>query len=56
MILEVRPSNARALSFYRNRGFSQIGVRKDYYPAERNTREDALVMEKKLIAGEANRG
>lgn len=56
MILEARPSNARALSFYRNRGFSQIGVRKDYYPAERNTREDALVMEKKLIAGEANRG
>ena len=48
IILEVRPSNARALAFYRNRGFTQIGTRKDYYPAERNTREDAWVMEKKL--------
>lgn len=56
LILEVRPSNTKALSFYRNRGFSQIGVRKDYYPAERNTREDALVMEKKLTPGEAGRG
>jgi len=56
LILEVRPSNTRALSFYRNRGFAQIGVRKDYYPAERNAREDALVMEKKLIPDEAGRG
>ena len=51
LILEVRPSNAQALAFYRNRGFSQIGMRKDYYPKDRNAREDALVMEKKLGAG-----
>ncbi|WP_397474392.1 tRNA (adenosine(37)-N6)-threonylcarbamoyltransferase complex dimerization subunit type 1 TsaB [Pusillimonas sp.] len=56
LILEVRPSNVRALAFYRNRGFAQIGLRKDYYPAERNTREDALVMEKKLDGTEAGRG
>lgn len=48
LILEVRPSNTRALAFYRNRGFTQIGTRKDYYPARHNTREDAFVMEKKL--------
>lgn len=51
LILEVRPSNAQALAFYRNRGFTQIGTRKDYYPKDRNAREDALVMEKKLGAG-----
>lgn len=56
LILEVRPSNTRALSFYRNRGFTQIGVRKDYYPAPGNTREDALVMEKKLELTEGRRG
>lgn len=49
LILEVRPSNTKALAFYRNRGFAQIGLRKDYYPAAHNTREDALVMEKKLV-------
>lgn len=48
LILEVRPSNSQALAFYRNRGFSEIGKRKDYYPKEHNSREDALVMEKKL--------
>lgn len=48
LILEVRPSNTQALNFYRNRGFEQIGLRKDYYPKARNEREDALVMEKKL--------
>ena len=55
LILEVRPSNVRALTFYRNRGFMQIGLRKDYYPAQGNTREDALVMEKKLDIAEAGR-
>src|SRR5690606_40789182 len=48
LILEVRPSNTRALAFYRNRGVTQIGTRKDYYPAQHNTRKDAFVMEKKL--------
>lgn len=55
LILEVRPSNVRALTFYRNRGFTQIGLRKDYYPAQHNSREDALVMEKKLDGTEVGR-
>jgi ribosomal-protein-alanine N-acetyltransferase len=43
--LEVRPSNERAYSFYRRRGFKLIGVIENYYPLER---ENALVMGKKL--------
>ncbi|HUN91306.1 MAG TPA: ribosomal protein S18-alanine N-acetyltransferase [Burkholderiaceae bacterium] len=43
MLLEVRPSNAAALSLYRRYGFQHIGVRRGYYPAP-NEREDALVM------------
>jgi [ribosomal protein S18]-alanine N-acetyltransferase len=48
LLLEVRPSNARALSIYQHLGFSQIGVRKDYYPAAGNTRENAIVMRRSL--------
>lgn len=44
VMLEVRPSNERALAFYRREGFTQIGQRKGYYPAGRGEREDALVM------------
>lgn len=44
VLLEVRPSNARALAMYERYGFSQIGRRKGYYPAADNTREDAIVM------------
>jgi len=44
VLLEVRPSNARALAVYQRYGFLQIGVRKAYYPAQGNTREDAIVM------------
>jgi [ribosomal protein S18]-alanine N-acetyltransferase len=44
MLLEVRPSNTRALEFYRRYGFSQIGRRKGYYPASNNLCEDAIVM------------
>ncbi len=50
LILEVRPSNHQAIVFYQNRGFHQIGVRKDYYPKEGNLREDAWVMRKDLGA------
>jgi ribosomal-protein-alanine N-acetyltransferase len=42
--LEVRESNARALKLYRAFGFEQVGLRKDYYPAGRNSREAAVVM------------
>ena len=47
LILEVRPSNARALAVYRRFGFSAIGVRHRYYPvsaSDQQSREDALVM------------
>lgn len=43
MMLEVRPSNARAAALYDSVGFVQIGRRRDYYPA-RNGREDAIVL------------
>lgn len=44
LLLEVRPSNARALTLYRHYGFQQIGVRRGYYPAGGGQREDALVL------------
>lgn len=47
MILEVRPSNTRAIKLYHSLGFNEIGTRKDYYPAK-NGREDALVLARML--------
>lgn len=44
VLLEVRPSNVRALNIYRQYGFIEIGMRKNYYPAFHETREDAIVM------------
>lgn len=44
ILLEVRPSNKRALSVYERYGFVRIGLRRGYYPAAANTREDAIVM------------
>jgi ribosomal-protein-alanine N-acetyltransferase len=44
VLLEVRPSNTRALAIYERYGFVRIGQRKGYYPAADNTREDAIVM------------
>jgi ribosomal-protein-alanine N-acetyltransferase len=43
LLLEVRPSNTRALELYRHFGFVRIGVRKGYYPAAEG-REDAMVL------------
>ena len=45
--LEVRPSNTRARALYQREGFVDIGVRKQYYPAEQG-REDALVMRREI--------
>ena len=42
--LEVRQSNERALKLYQAFGFAQVGLRKDYYPASRTSREAAVVM------------
>ena len=50
--LEVRASNARALSLYRHCGFHEVGSRKAYYPAHTllhpQRREDAVVMSLQL--------
>jgi ribosomal-protein-alanine N-acetyltransferase len=48
VLLEVRPSNLRALAVYRAYGFTEIGRRKGYYPAHEGQREDAIVMRKGL--------
>ncbi|MRW88029.1 ribosomal-protein-alanine N-acetyltransferase [Pseudoduganella sp. FT26W] len=48
VLLEVRPSNTRALEIYERYGFKQIGRRKGYYPAANQQREDAIVMRFKL--------
>ena len=44
ILLEVRPSNRRALQVYERYGYTQIGRRKGYYPAHEGQREDAIVM------------
>jgi ribosomal-protein-alanine N-acetyltransferase len=43
VMLEVRPSNKRAISLYEKYGFNEIGVRRNYYPAD-GGREDALIL------------
>lgn len=44
ILLEVRPSNTRALAVYRRYGYVEIGRRRAYYPAHQGQREDAIVM------------
>lgn len=48
VLLEVRPSNAAAINLYESLGFSEVGVRKAYYPDGKG-REDALIMGLDLI-------
>jgi len=48
LLLEVRPSNTAARAFYHKLGFVPLSVRKNYYPAGRDQREDALVLRKAL--------
>ncbi len=45
--LEVRPSNRIAVRLYETIGFHQVGLRSDYYPAEKG-REDAVIMAREL--------
>ena len=47
VVLEVRASNAAAIGLYKSMGFADIGLRRDYYPAE-NGREDAILMGREL--------
>ena len=42
MYLEVRTSNESAIQLYHQRGFNELGIRNNYYPAEQG-REDALI-------------
>ena len=44
----MRASNLRAMAIYERQGFRRVGVRKGYYPAEGNAREDAVVMSLRL--------
>ena len=43
MFLEVRESNVPAIALYESLGFGENGRRRDYYPASRGGREDALL-------------
>jgi len=43
MFLEVRPSNIAGQRLYRDVGFREIGLRRNYYPATHG-REDAIIM------------
>ena len=48
--LEVRPSNIEARQLYMSMGFTQVGERRGYYPAQSGTtqREDALILSRAL--------
>ena len=48
--LEVRDSNQAARALYRRHGFAEVGLRRGYYPAEHQRREDAVVMSLDLQA------
>ncbi|MEO8628857.1 MAG: ribosomal protein S18-alanine N-acetyltransferase [Betaproteobacteria bacterium] len=43
MFLEVRPSNHNARNLYKDVGFTDLSIRRDYYPAQAG-REDAILM------------
>lgn len=49
MTLEVRKSNLVAINLYKKYGFTEEGIRKNYYAAEK---EDALIMWKTIEKGE----
>jgi [ribosomal protein S18]-alanine N-acetyltransferase len=51
VFLEVRPSNPHAIALYQSVGFAQVGLRKGYYQARDNGREDALVLKLELVDG-----
>ena len=47
VLLEVRESNKTAIALYDSSGFHELGVRRDYYPAD-NGRENAIILAKYL--------
>lgn len=48
--LEVRQGNVPARALYESYGFTQVGLRRGYYPAGHFQREDAVVMSLSLAA------
>jgi ribosomal-protein-alanine N-acetyltransferase len=44
VLLEVRAGNARARDLYLRNGFTEVGLRRAYYPAASSRREDAVLM------------
>ena len=55
VLLEVRPTNRRAIAVYERFGFRAIGRRKNYYPAPEG-REDAIVMRLEIAIAEDTHG
>ena len=56
ILLEVRPSNQRALGLYTKFGFQEIGRRRGYYPnsvRHGESREDAIVMQRSVASTRA---
>lgn len=50
ILLEVRRSNENAQQLYQSEGFHELGVRRAYYPAANNDREDAIILAKYLAS------
>ena len=48
LFLEVRVSNIAAITLYDQLGFNEIGMRRDYYPANKG-REDAVVLAYEVV-------
>lgn len=48
IILEVRPTNLKAIKLYEKYDFKEIGRRKDYYTNPDKTHEDAIVLSRSL--------
>jgi ribosomal-protein-alanine N-acetyltransferase len=54
LFLEVRETNTRAIALYEQAGFSEMSVRKNYYPSSdpsKNGHEDAILMGMTLLFG-----
>ena len=49
LVLEVRASNAAAITLYKKYGFHADGLRKNYYPLADGMREDAILMSLHLV-------
>lgn len=49
--LEVRLSNEKAFRLYTHLGFQEIGLRRNYYPAHGDQREDARILTMDLPPG-----